>query len=316
MVKKIVNIVLLFVLVLFYKEAIGQYKIIDDEVIFEFDARDYNDYTKEYAILSYKLKEIDLEDVYVAGEFNDWSREDWKMKRTGEFTFELRKKLKNFKSAFSWRFKFVVNGIYWAEPEKDFENITLSDQSKWYKRVYDFNLYTAKPDIQGNAKFYLKGHQNAKKVILTGSFNKWNENAFKMKKFKDGWELTLKLKPDTYEYKFIVDGTWMEDPDNPNKIYNEHHTFNSIIYLDKEVTFTLRGYENASKVSLAGSFNDWNKNACVMSRKEDYWYYKIRLGGGKYHYKFVVDNQWIIDPANPVKEYDGYGNINSVRMVD
>ncbi|MEM6516606.1 MAG: glycogen-binding domain-containing protein [Bacteroidota bacterium] len=36
---------------------------------------------------------------------------------------------------------------------------------------------------------------------------------------------------------------------------------------------------------------------------------------GKYHYKFIVDGKWMLDPKDPVKEGDGKGHINSVWMV-
>ena len=42
-----------------------------------------------------------------------------------------------------------------------------------------------------------------------------------MTKTKSGWELTLQMKPDIYQYRFIVDGHWMEDPHNPHKTKNE-----------------------------------------------------------------------------------------------
>lgn len=314
--KKAAHILFLFFALLFLFKAQAQYKIEGDEIVFMFDARDYKRFSKDNSFFTYKLKEIDLENVSIAGEFNGWSKDNWKMKRIGEYTFELRKKIADFNDAFSWRFKYIINGKYWAEPESDFENITKSDQSMWFKKIYDYNLYTAKPDPNGNAHFYLRGYENAKKVILAGTFNSWNEQAFKMKRVKDGWKLSLLLKPDTYEYKFIVDGNWMEDPDNPNKVYNEHHTFNSVLSLNKEITFKLKGYQDANKVILAGSFNNWDKNTCEMIKKEDHWYYALKLSGGKHHYKFIVDNEWIIDPANPIKEYDGYGNINSVKMVE
>ena len=31
--------------------------------------------------------------------------------------------------------------------------------------------------------------------------------------------------------------------------------------------------------------------------------------------KFIVDGEWLVDPNNTVKEYDGEGHVNSVVMV-
>ena len=293
-----------------------QYRIEGDEVVFNFDASDYKKFTKTNSAFRLKLNEINIEEVTVSGGFNDWSENKWKMKKTGKYTYELRKKLADFEDEFSWEFKFVINNKYWAEPDKEFNNIIESEKSYWFRKVYNHKMYTAKPDTNGNAHFYLKGYENAQKVILSGTFNRWDENNFKMEKVTGGWKLSLKLKPDTYQYKFIVDGNWMEDPDNPNKEYNEHNTFNSILNLKKSVRFELNGYENARKIILTGSFNSWNEKEFIMKKSNGKWYYLLVLAGGKHHYKFIVDGEWIIDPNNLIKEYDEYGNINSVKMVD
>jgi Glycogen recognition site of AMP-activated protein kinase len=41
----------------------------------------------------------------------------------------------------------------------------------------------------------------------------------------------------------------------------------------------------------------------------------IDLLPGRHTYKFIVDGIWMTDPANPVDEDDGNGNINSVPVV-
>ena len=164
--------------------------------------------------------------------------------------------------------------------------------------------------------FKLNGHLNAKKVILSGTFNRWDEQAFKMKKTVGGWELTLQLNPGTYEYKFIVDGNWMEDPNNPAKHRNEYDGYNSVVSIKVPHTFTLKGYENAKSVVLAGSFNDWNEHELQMKKTDKGWSFTMLLAGGKHHYKFIVDGRhWVLDPSNSVKEFDGWGNINSVCMI-
>lgn len=53
----------------------------------------------------------------------------------------------------------------------------------------------------------------AKKVSLAGSFNDWNTKSFPAKKDSKGnWTVKLNLKPGNYEYKFFVDGMWLNDP--------------------------------------------------------------------------------------------------------
>ena len=33
----------------------------------------------------------------------------------------------------------------------------------------------------------------------------------------------------TYQYKFVIDGTWCADPENANAVANDQGTFNSVI---------------------------------------------------------------------------------------
>jgi len=60
---------------------------------------------------------------------------------------------------------------------------------------------------------------NAKQVYLAGDFNDWNQTSTPLEKKSERlWEITLDLPAGKYEYKFIVDGAWMNDPKNPVKV--------------------------------------------------------------------------------------------------
>jgi 1,4-alpha-glucan branching enzyme len=53
----------------------------------------------------------------------------------------------------------------------------------------------------------------AKRVSLAGSFNNWNTKALTAKKDSRGnWMVKVNLKPGRHEYKFFVDGSWLNDP--------------------------------------------------------------------------------------------------------
>jgi hypothetical protein len=193
------------------------YRIDGDEIVFSFDKRDYKTVTKDDDGLKTDFNDIDINNVVVSGEFNNWSLNKWRMIKLNENQYELRKKIEDFTDEFSWEFKFVINNRYWAEPSKEAANITEATKYGINLNVYNLNFTTAYINKNGNAKFKLKGFKNADKVILSGTFNRWNEKYFKMIKTEDGWELALQLKPGEYEYKFIVDGKWMEDPTNQLK---------------------------------------------------------------------------------------------------
>jgi hypothetical protein len=54
----------------------------------------------------------------------------------------------------------------------------------------------------------------AKSVFLVGDFNNWNPTLEQMYSVDGKFEVSLYLLPGIYRYKFVVDGTWVVDPEN------------------------------------------------------------------------------------------------------
>jgi 1,4-alpha-glucan branching enzyme len=54
---------------------------------------------------------------------------------------------------------------------------------------------------------------DANEVFVAGSFNDWQPRGIPLHLFSEGeWEVDLMLKPGIYEYRFVVDGQWTDDP--------------------------------------------------------------------------------------------------------
>ena len=69
----------------------------------------------------------------------------------------------------------------------------------------------------------------ARKVYLAGEFNNWNPAGKCMVKMKDGtFRAKIKPQPGDYEYKFIADGIWINDPTTEDQI-NLYGTANSVV---------------------------------------------------------------------------------------
>jgi Glycogen recognition site of AMP-activated protein kinase/Domain of unknown function (DUF3471) len=85
--------------------------------------------------------------------------------------------------------------------------------------------------------------------------------------------------------------------------------------LKGNTTFRLKGHPNARVVAVAGNFNDWNQSQVLCGKEGDEWVCRIDLATGKYTYKFIIDGDWILDPANPDTEDDERGFTNSVLVV-
>lgn len=71
----------------------------------------------------------------------------------------------------------------------------------------------------------------AREVYVAGTFNDWTTKA--LKRQKDGrWSTWMNLEPGTYEYRFIVDGEWREDPASEGRSVNPFGGSNSVLELD------------------------------------------------------------------------------------
>ncbi len=87
-----------------------------------------------------------------------------------------------------------------------------------------------------------------------------------------------------------------------------------------DVLFEYAAAPGVQEIFVSGSFNAWADSAATADVLEDadgdgVWSVVLHLDPGVYQYKFVVDGEWMADPANPDKVDDGYGGFNSVVTV-
>lgn len=101
----------------------------------------------------------------------------------------------------------------------------------------DYNALTA--EIAGSTAgsdrkkvtFSLKAPHDAV-VQIAGDFTLWEPEQLNRTRRKNGhamWQKTLLLRPGTYQYKYLVDGSWMADPQNEETVSNAFGSPNSII---------------------------------------------------------------------------------------
>ncbi|MFH1062553.1 MAG: AAA family ATPase [Candidatus Omnitrophota bacterium] len=72
---------------------------------------------------------------------------------------------------------------------------------------------------------------DAKNVEIAGDFNNWVSSVdTKLERIDNGvWAKVIHLKPGAYKYKFVVDGQWITDPNNPKLEIDEVGNKNSIL---------------------------------------------------------------------------------------
>jgi len=70
----------------------------------------------------------------------------------------------------------------------------------------------------------------ARQVKLMGDFNQWDAKVHPMKRDENGvWNKSVMLTPGRYEYKFLVDGRWRNDPRNEAFSQNCFGTQNNVM---------------------------------------------------------------------------------------
>ncbi|MBK8166880.1 MAG: hypothetical protein IPK64_13135 [bacterium] len=296
--------------------------------------------------------------VCLAGEFNGWSDSANPMTKAGD-VWTLKLDL----APGSYQYKFVVDGNWKqdaANPEAAPDGFGGNNSimkvgaggAAAAPAAVAAAAPAAKPAAGGKcAVTFTHVAAGAASVSLAGEFNGWSDSANPMVN-KDGtWTLVMDLAPGTYQYKFVVDGSWLQDPLNAAAQDDGFGGKNSVVKVpagkDKidaaagggaagaaaaaapgaaagdgelrsvEFAFTpvISGVTN---VFLAGSFNDWNdsKTRMLDADKDGTYTVTLLLAQGTYQYKFVVDGQWKQDPNNPVGTDDGFGGQNSVLKVD
>ncbi len=73
----------------------------------------------------------------------------------------------------------------------------------------------------------------ADSVLLAGDFTAWQESAVALKQGKSGdWSAKLPLAPGRYEYRYIVDGEWVDDPAAPARVENPFGTSNALLVVE------------------------------------------------------------------------------------
>ncbi|MBC8420029.1 MAG: glycogen-binding domain-containing protein [Proteobacteria bacterium] len=91
----------------------------------------------------------------------------------------------------------------------------------------------SKPKITRRRVIVTLDAPDAETVILMGDFNEWNAKIHPMKKEDDGaWKKIIMVPPGRYEYRFLVDGEWWNDPGNSQVCPNCFGSLNNFLIVE------------------------------------------------------------------------------------
>jgi 1,4-alpha-glucan branching enzyme len=266
--------------------------------------------------------------VEVAGEFSNWKGLPLTKDADGNWTKTL------YLKPGQYGYKFIVNGEWLFDPKNPARK-TVNDVANSALTVGG----AAAPASGPSATFALH-EPTAKTVHVAGEFNRWLDNVDGKVTGKpewlmtgDGagnWKFTTQLPAGKYKFKYVIDGgtRWLQDPalpssDDGNSIIEVKAGSSDTAAAPAPATAPAAGgvsftfvEPNAKAVSVAGQFNNWNAKANPLIKDANgIWTATVPLKPGKYQYKFVIDGDWRLDPANSETQDDGGGNMNSVKTV-
>jgi hypothetical protein len=255
--------------------------------------REGSEFRREGDIVYFELKRKGLsksERVRLAGSFTNWQFGAFPMTPT-EDGWIVPVKL----NPGEYHYKFIIGDHQWMTDPQN--KLTENDGRGNVNSVF----------YVPNKKFELKGYEDAGKVVLSGSFNNWDRDELRMKKTDGGWSIDVFIQPGTHRYQYIVDGKTIDVDQNGQP---------TVVALGKPHIFTLEGFKDAERVTVAGNFNDWKDKELPMKKTDKGWTLPYVLGPGNYQYKFIVDGRWMTDPKNPAVVNNDEGDWNSFLVIE
>lgn len=78
---------------------------------------------------------------------------------------------------------------------------------------------------------FILEQSGAEQVYIAGDFNDWRPASLRMIGSPEAglWEKRIVLSAGRHEYKFIVDGQWVHDPEAKHNVPNIYGSLNSIL---------------------------------------------------------------------------------------
>src|SRR5215469_10605373 len=90
-------------------------------------------------------------------------------------------------------------------------------------------ISTKREDDGGTVVEFRLVAKKAQSVAVAGSFNGWDAKKDLLKKDGDCWKARLTLPKGRHEYRFVVDGVWLNDPNARETATNPYGGTNSVV---------------------------------------------------------------------------------------
>ena len=198
--------------------------------------------------------------------------------------------------------------------------------------IFSLSITAAPPGMKDVTFKYEPQIEEVGSVYLAGSFNNWATKKLEMTdEDEDGvYEITISLKPGTYEYKFVVNGSmWKKDPQSEDYAPDGFGGLNSVINVGQQIkkvgksgdgeiiksalwhdqetpAHITRLGNNIIEIRFQTAVNDVEDvrlnyfdedgyqveymNYFTSDEQFDYWNKKIEVKDNEFRYRFVIDD--------------------------
>jgi maltoporin len=168
----------------------------------------------------------------------------------------------------------------------------------------------------GNQVTFTFKAPEATTVCVSGTFNGWSPSGEKMTKGEGGvWSVTIKLKPATYQYKFVVDGTWTPDLEATTLIDDGFSGKNAVLIVkaagvaDNARLDKMEQEIAALKESQGGfSFHGYARTGILVDKSDTQYTGSFYGSGAWYHYRLgnesdtfienTLEKKWVLDDGS------------------
>lgn len=112
--------------------------------------------------------------------------------------------------------------------------LALADEVKQDGRRLDAQAFAESSQALLKRVAFELHHPEAQAIHVVGDFNQWSvsEGSLLSRRETGLWSKEVELPPGRYRYKFVVDGQWCEDPNNPRSEVNPFGSADSILLID------------------------------------------------------------------------------------
>jgi hypothetical protein len=93
------------------------------------------------------------------------------------------------------------------------------------------NVFQGPQVVSGGVRFAIEA-PHAQDVRVTGGFSDWSYEGVPLQRGEDGiWSGVVEVSSGSHEYRFIMDGVWVKDPNNLECVTNEFGQENSVVVI-------------------------------------------------------------------------------------